>query len=256
MSMSTTPINQGPPTADQEKKKTSPLVYILVGCGGLIVIGGIVFAVAMYFVYNKAKQMGLDPELMRKSPAMAVAQFVAATNPDVEILSSDEANATITVKDKKTGKVITVSLDDAKNGNITIKEDGKDEVKIQAKGNGESGSLEVKSSEGSMKFGNTGDKMPDWLPAYPGAAATGTYSFSGNDAESGGFHFSTSDSSEKVISFYESELKKSDMKVQTFKTSQAGTVTGEDSDKKRAVTVTAGSSDEGTQVTIAFNVKK
>jgi len=256
MSMSTTPINQGPPTADQGKKKTSPIVFILAGCGGLIVIGGIVFAVAMYFVYNKAKQMGLDPELMKKSPAMAVAKFVAATNPDVEVLSSDEANATITVKDKKTGKVITVSLDDAKNGNITVKEDGKDAVKIQAKGDGESGSIEVKSGEGSMKIGNTGDKLPDWIPAYPGSTAIGTYSFSGNDAESGGFHFTTSDSAEKVILFYESELKKSDMKVQTFKTDQAGTITGEDSGKKRSVTVTAGTSEQGTQVTVAFNIKK
>ena len=257
MSMSTTPINPTPPTADQTKKKANPIIYILAGCGGLIVIGGIVAAVAMYFVFNKAKQMGLDPELMKKSPAMAVAKMIAATDPDVEVLSSDDVKGTITVKDKKTGKVVTVTLDEAKNGKIVIKEDGKEAVKIEAKGDGESGSLEINSGEGSVKIGNTADKMPDWIPSYPGSAATGTYSFRGNDGESGGFHFSTSDKPNDVLSFYDSELKKAGLQVQTLKTDRAGTVSAEDSDKRRVVTVTASSSDDGaTVVSVVFQMKK
>lgn len=257
MSMSTTPISPGPPTADQTRKKTNPIIYILAGCGGLIVIGGIVAAVAMYFVYNKAKQMGLDPELMKKNPAMAVAKMVAATNPDVEVLSSDEAKGTITVRDKKTGKVITVTIDEAKNGKIVIKEDGKEAVKIEANGDGETGSLEINSGEGSVKIGTTADKAPNWIPSYPGSAPAGTYSFKGNDGESGGFHFNTNDKANDVLSFYDSELKKAGMQVQTLKTDQAGTVSAEDSDKKKSVIVTAAASDEGgTVVSVTFQMKK
>ena len=55
------------------KKKISPIVWILGGCGVFVVLAILVVIAGGLFVFNKAKQAGLDPELMRKNPALGAA---------------------------------------------------------------------------------------------------------------------------------------------------------------------------------------
>src|SRR5688572_24148707 len=91
------PYQQAPPP-----KKGGPLKWVLLGCGGFILIGVIVVGSLLYFGYQKAKQAGFDPDLMQRNPALAAAKIAMMNNPDVEYVSIDESKNTITVKDKKT----------------------------------------------------------------------------------------------------------------------------------------------------------
>ena len=235
------------------QKKSNVWVWVLAGCGTFIVIGAIAVVLGGYFVWNKAKEAGLDPELMQKKPALAAAKLMVATNPDVELVSVDEEKGLITVKDKKTGKTVTVNLDEVNSGKITFK------------GEGETGSLEVKTKEGSAKFAAGSDpKLPNWFPSYPGAkiqvTLSTTVSAQGKDGEGGSFGFSTTDSVEKVVTFYEDSLKQAGLKVTTNTVKQNGLVSGgslvgEDEGKQRTAFINALSDKGETQVTVVFGSK-
>lgn len=266
----TTPIGgpAGQPFPPQQpfppppQKKSNVMVWVIAGCGTFMVIGVIAVFLGGYFVWNKAKQAGLDPELMQKRPALAVAKMMVAANPDVELVSVDDEKGLITIKDKKTGKTVTVNLDEAKSGKITFKGDGKDEeVTLEAKGQGDTGSLEVKTKDGSAVFGaGSTAKLPNWFPSYPGATVQGTFSTESKDGEGGSFGFSTADSIEKVVKFYEDNLKQAGLKITTNTVQQNGVVSmgslaGEDEGKKRTAFINAFSEKGQTQVTVVFASK-
>jgi hypothetical protein len=249
-----------PPPPPQ--KKSNVMVWVLAGCGTFIVLGVIVVFLGGYFVWNKAKEAGLDPEVMQKKPALAVAKMMVAANPDVELVSVDDEKGLITVKDKKTGQIVTVNLDEAKSGKITFKGDDKDEeVTLEAKGEGDTGSLEVKTKEGFARFGaGSAAKLPTWLPAYPGATIQGNFSAEGKDGEGGSFNFTTTDSIEKVVKFYEDNLKQAGLKVTTNTVQQNGAVSmsslvGEDEGKKRTAFINVLSGKGNREVTVVFASK-
>jgi hypothetical protein len=220
-----------------------------------VVLGG-------YFVWNKAKQAGLDPELMEKHPAVATAKLMAALNPDIEIVSVDEDKELITIKDKKTGKTVTLNLDQAKDGRVVFKADGEKPVTIEAGADNSKASLEVKSADGSAKFGTSSvTRPPDWLPAYPDTKLEGSYSADTRDGASGGFHFTTTDSPNKVLSFYETGLKRAGLRVDTNIVNQngktvGGTASAESSNKNRTVYINAAvNAEDLTLVTVIFGSK-
>src|SRR5437667_8479257 len=64
----------GPAAMAPVVRKTSPIVWVLVAVLGLFVLGGIAVLGAGYFVIHKARQAGLDPELMRRNPGLAVSK--------------------------------------------------------------------------------------------------------------------------------------------------------------------------------------
>src|SRR6185369_1903009 len=193
-------------------QKSKTWIYVLGGCGTIILIGVIAAAVLVYLAYRKGQEFVEDS---KKNPAMATAKMMVALNPDLETVSTDEVKGTITVKDKKTGKIVTMNFDDVKNGKFSIKGDNDENVTFEAKGGKESGSFEVKTDKGSVKFGagSSAENLPDWLPSYPGAKPEGTYSVKGDDGSTGSFAFTTTDSVDQVMSYYESELRGEDMKV-------------------------------------------
>jgi len=236
-------------------------MWVLAGCGTFIVIGVIAVSLIGYFAWHKAKEAGLDPELMQKRPALAVAKMMVAANPDVELVSVDDERGLITVKDKKTGKTVTVNLDQARSGKISLKGDGDEEVSLEAKGEGETGSLEVKSKEGTAVFGaGAGVKLPDWFPSYPSANAEVAYSAAGKDGEGGSFGFSTTDPINQVVKFYEDSLKEAGLEITANTVQQNGEVSihslvGEDKSKKRTAFVNAFSEKGQTRVTIVFASK-
>lgn len=246
------PPQQSFPPPPQKKSKV--MVWVLAGCGTFVVLGIIAVMLLSYFVWNKAKEF-------EGNPAFAIAKMMVSANPDVELVSADEEKGLITVKDKKTGKVVTVNMDDIQNGKITFKEDGKDEVTLEAKGDAEKGALEVKSAEGTARFGSGSvDKLPDWLPVYPDTKLEGTYSAQSKDGESGGFHFVTKDTPNKVLTFYQEGLERAGLTVTTNMVQQSGKSTGgmaagEDSNKKRTALINAGVGDDGTRVTVVFTTK-
>jgi len=230
------------------------VVWIVGGCGGLVVLAALVGGLGMYYVAHKVKQAA-------HNPALAVTRMLAAANPDVDVVSTDEDKGTITVRDKKTGKTMTMNFADAQKGKFVFEQDGQ-KVQMEAHGEGDKGSFEVKSSEGSMKFqaGAGSEKLPDWLPAYPGSAPQGAFSMQNPKETTGSFNFVTKDSIEQVMRYYEDALKKAGLKV-TSNTMQQdgktglGIVTGEDGEKRKAV-VNATASAEGTNVGVTFTAAR
>src|SRR5215470_3131274 len=118
------------------KKSGGALKWVLIGCGSLIIIGTIVVVLGMWFAWNKAKEVGLDPDLIQRKPALAFAKMAVASNPDVEMVSVDESHDQITVRDKKTGKTMVVNVRQAADGKISFTGEDGQEVTLEAKANG------------------------------------------------------------------------------------------------------------------------
>jgi hypothetical protein len=227
----------------QPVKKRGPLFWVLTGCLGLIVIGVIIVVAGGLFVGQKLKQ--------------AVAKMIAAVNPDVEVLGIDEDRGVIRVRDKKTGKALTVDLAEAKQGKIVFQDDRNQKVELQAQGEGDKASLEIKGAEGTIAVGAGAGKLPDWIPSYSNAEGTGTFGVTSKEGASGSYSFKTSDSVEAVASFYEEALKGENLEVE--RTSGQGpvlTLVAKDENSKRSAQIVIAGTAEGTTATITFESGK
>lgn len=232
-----------PPVAAAEvappgKKKVSPIVWILAGLVGFFLLIGILVVGAGFFVVNKVKNAGFDTELMQKNPVLGAAKIAVALNPEVEVLNVDEEKGTLSIRDKKTGKVITMNAEDVKEGKITFSDESTGE---------------------SVSFGaDRAAKLPDWVPTYPGSAPQGTFSASGKEGAGGMAHFTTSDAPSKVLSFYQEALKGAGYEVTMTSSSEAsgGIVSAENKSARHTVLVTAAPGDDGTTVSLTYGSKQ
>jgi hypothetical protein len=257
----TTPIGGQPqPPIQPQPSKSKWWVWLLAGCGTFVLLSIIAVVLGGWFVWNKAKEAGLDPELMEKNPALATAKLIAAANPDVEIVSVDDKKGLITIKDKKSGETVTINFEDAQRGKISFNDGDKNQVSIEAKEGDEPGSVVVTSEKGSVKIGaGSPDKGPDWLPLYPGSTQEGTFSAQGADGLSGTYQFTTTDSIKTVMEFYETALKADGFKISTSSWNQndkaGASLNAQDSTKKQIAVISALTEGAGTRVTVSYNVK-
>lgn len=259
MSTPVTPAPGVPPApAPQKSSGTKILFWILGILLGVIVLSFGTCAMVGYYAMHKMKQAGMDADLIKKNPGYATAKMAVTMNPEVEIVSSDDNAGTIVVREKKTGKVTTMKFDAQKKSMVITDEKG--ETTTMTTGEGSEGSLEVKSSEGTMKMGAGAEKAPDWVPVYPGASPQNTFSASNANEQSGSYTFTTSDSAEKVLAYYGSALKSAGFAISTVTSNSegksGGMVSGEDKAKKRTVVVTVGTEEDGTKVSVAHSVKQ
>jgi hypothetical protein len=242
----TAPVAPAPtpaaPAPGAAKPQTSPLVWVLGAIVGIFVLVGILVVGAGIFVAHKVKSAGFDSELAQKNPALAAAKVMASLNPNVEVVGMDEDRGLITIREKKTGKTITMNAEDVKNGKLTFSDENSGE---------------------KVTFGaNSAAQIPAWVPSYPGSKPEGTFSASGGQGEGGMAHFKTSDAGSKVLSYYQDALKSAGFKItSTFSgdsgNSKGGVVTAEDTANRRTVMVTAGSSGDGsTEVALTYNTRK
>lgn len=250
-----------PVQAPPARKKTSPLVWILAAVVGLFLLIGIAVVGGGFFLVHKAKQAGLDPAQWEKNPGLAATRMLTAMNPDVQVLKTDEDTGTITLRDKKTGKVYTIDFEAVKEGRIKFQEEGQPEVSLETKGSGETGSFEMKSSTGeTVRFGSgAAAQVPGWVPSYPGSKPEGTFSSQGGENQGGMFAFKTGDNVKKVLGWYEQSLKGAGFRVSTTATDSdeggSGMVSGEDA-SQRTVMVTAGKEEGRTAVQVVYGNKK
>ena len=246
---------QSPPPAP--KKGMGPLAWIGIGCGALVLIG----VVAMFAIGYMAKRQ-LDK--FEDNPAMAAATLAIKLNPELELVDSDPEKNTLTVKNKKTGEVVTLNAEDIKDGKLTVTTDeGTTTLDMDAQGE-DGGSMTVTNEKGEVATfsggGGAPKNLPSWVPIYPGGTATGSYDATTNNERSAAFGVTTSASVDEVLAFYEEKLKGQGLEVQktTFESNgeKGGSVTGSSSDQNRTVSVLVGSSEQGTQATVTFSEKK
>ncbi len=248
--MSSTPSSPqtpgGVPPAPQKSSGTKVLLWVVGIVVGLILISFASCAVLGFYAMHKVKQAGFDSDLMKKNPGLATAKMAVALNPDTEIVSSDDNAGTMKFDPQKKAMVIT-----DENGKTTS---------MTMAGEGANASMEMKSSEGTMKIGSGSDKAPDWVPVYPGSSPQNTFSASSGAEQTGSYTFVTKDAADKVISFYGDTLKAAGFAVSNMTSNSdgkvGGMVSGEDKATKRAVVVTLGTEDDGTHVNVTFSVKQ
>ncbi len=248
MSTAPPPMPQGP---GAPAKKTSPLVWILGGiavlmCGVMLMCG-----VGAFVAYRAVKSAGFDPDLMQRNPGLALTKMAAALHPDLEVVSTNDRTGKITMREKSTGKIMTFKFDPDKKTLVVTDDEGK-EVKITSSGDGAT----ISSGDGTLKYGAGSEKAPDWVPVYPGASTVGTFSAQNNDGSQNTFTFKTKDASSKVVAFYQDQLKAAGFAVTQALGDQGGLITGESAEKKRTITVTIGSSAEGTEGSVMAVEKK
>jgi hypothetical protein len=253
------PLTPGVPPAPQKSSGTKILLWIVGIIVGLLLLSFGSCAAIGFYAMHKVKQAGFDSDLMKKNPGLAAAKMAVSLNPDVEIVSSDDSSGSITVRDKKTGKVSSMKFDADKKAMVFTDENGKT-TSLSTSGEGANASMEMKSSEGTVKIGNTADKAPDWVPAYPGSSPQSTFSSSNATEQTGSYTFTTKDSADKLIAFYGDALKSGGFTVNNMTSNSdgkvGGMVSGEDKAKKRNVVVTLGTEDDGTHVSVTFTAKQ
>jgi len=265
-----------PPSSGSGLKIFLWIFGIFAGLAIVVVIGVVGLG---FFVVHKAKQAGLDSDLMKKNPALAVAKMAVTANPDTELVSSNDDAGTIVVKDKKTGKVVTMKFDPQKKTMVVTDENGKTGslrldtdkgslVVTDAQGktstitaNGQSGGVEVNGADGStVKMGANADKAPAWVPVYPGATPQSTYSATSAKQQGGTYTFVAADTPDKILSYYEGALKAGGMRTSNTLSTTNGKITGfvsgsTDGDK-RSVMVTVSGETDGSHVGVVFSSKE
>jgi len=248
------PASQVQSPVQAPARKSKALTYVLFGCGGLIVIA-IVSAIAFgLFVRQKAGDFS-------KNPAMAAARMVAAMNPDIEVVSADEATGRITLREKKTGKTVTMDFREIQKGRITFEGDEGESVDIHAQGGGDSGSMTVRSKDGTMVIGQGSlAQVPRWVPRCPGAQPAGSVSSQGQNEDGGMLHLKCDGSVEEVAAYYERELKREGMTVkrQAILSGETNMVmlTAQEPGSGHGVNATVLASGEGTVAQLVYQTKR
>jgi hypothetical protein len=225
----------GQPMSAPPRKGLSTVAIVLIVIGSLFALGIIAVAGVSYYVLHQVKRLG-------KNPGLAIAKMVTMNNPDIQVLDTNDSTGTITIRDRRTGKVTHMKFDDVKNGgkfSITADDDNGGKANVQ--------------------FGGEGAKPPDWVPQYPGSAPKSTFSVTGSssDGNGGNFTFTTSDSPEKVLEFYQNKIKEAGMNVKSTTTTPSGSlVSGADESGDRTLLAAVSGSSGETTVNVTYGSKK
>jgi len=239
-------------------KKTSPWVWVLAGCGVLVLLVVLVLAVGGFIIGKKVKDFAKDAE---RNPAVAAAEMAVRFNPEIEVVDKDYDRGTITLRNKKTGEVLTMDAEDVKNGRIRFRNEKGEEVSFEGGGTGKEGQFKISTKDGQATLGSGAEvSLPSWLAEYPGAETQGAYSGADADSVSGGYTFQTEDSVQKVLDFYKDRLEGEGFKVTTSTFQQdgqvaGGSIVGEGSDG-RETHIGAMRGDDRTAVTVTYKHPK
>jgi uncharacterized protein YneF (UPF0154 family) len=237
-------------------KKGIPVwAWIGIGCAAMVILVLIVVMVGGFFVARKVQDVAADFEA---NPAMATAKMIVKLNPELEEVSTDEDAGTITVRNTKTGEVITVNFEDIEDGKFSFTTDD-GEISIDASEMDE-GSLKVTNEEGEVVLSTGGavsEDIPSWVPIYAGGEPTSRHTMKTEQEQTGGFEVETSASVKEVLDFYQGALKDDgyEVSVNTFSqdNSEGGMVNGSHGEKGRNVVVIINSEDGGpTKVVVSY----
>lgn len=246
-------------TNGTQKKGLSPLAWIGIGCGALVVLGAVALAALVGFGVFKAKQFAAE---MEKNPAKTAAETFVRLNPDLELVESDEEAGTITFRNEKTGEVATVSYQDLADGKLSVTTD-EGTFTMDADGGEDGGSLTVTGPEGEARFEASAslENVPDWVPLYPDATQTqGSYHAETPEGVTGIVSSKTADAARKVVDYYKERLEDEGWEItgQSTNTTPQGsfsTLTATLADVGREITVGVVEAEGETQVTVNYNGK-
>jgi len=261
--MSEPQIPPPPPGGETPKKGLSTGAKIGIGClvAALLVAGGC-FVVTAFFVKKGADAVRSFAEDAQNDPdaaAVKAVELLMKLNPEVDVVSTDPGAGKITLREKRTGKVLTFRAEDIRNGKVSFESEG-EKLTIDADQgeDGKPGALRVEGNDRSMVFGADTDEIPDWVPIYPGGRADAFSKLDNATEASGTFTIHTADPAEQVLAFYENALRDAGFEVETAKlhsdTASGGNLTARAG--ARAVNIALAAQEGETQGLVAFSEKK
>ena len=253
------------PPVPPKKKGLPALAWVGIGCGVIVLLTVIGLVALGGYAVHKLKQAGFDPALWKKNPTAAAAKIVTTMNPDVEVVSTDNDSQTITLRNKKTGKTVTVDLQDIKDGKFRFFDEKGKESSISIgtgsnKKGEESGTMNIKTSEGNLNIstGSKASKLPKWVPLYKNIVPQHVMVMSADKGTTGGYSIVVQDSVEIAAALMEKELKDNgfavsknsysinDKKMVNMSGQKGGNV---------SINVIVTNTDKGTRIDITFSEK-
>lgn len=172
-----------PPDPSPPKKGLHPLAWVGVGCGGLLVVG--ILAVALLIGWGKRKIAEVQETIASAAHGTA-AEMLVEMHPDLEIVSEDTETGELTVRVVSTGEELTFDPEELAEGRVTIT--GSD------------------GTEMALGLGDL-DKVPAWVPRYPGAVnEKALFQREAAGEIKGLLVFESSDSPAAIEAFYDGEL--------------------------------------------------
>ena len=244
-----------PPPVPGQKKKMSALGWIAIGCGAIAILCILALGGAA-FIGGRFLKKAAD------NPAFTAAKIAVQANPDLELVESDEDEGTLTVKNVKTGEVVTLNAKDIQEGKFTVTTD-EGTTTFDGSKTGDGGTLTVTTDKGEQAvFGATAGapaNLPSWVPIYTGAKIEGSYDATTAEGRNAMFTVTSSDSVDQVAEFYQSKLEAEGLKVERSSYETAGSKTimlvGKTDDDKRTANVTISSNEGQTQAMVNFGEK-
>lgn len=227
--MTEIPPSPPPPTA----KKGIPVIgWIGIGCGTLLIIAIMVISLLVGFCARKVGEFSKHPE-------KSAAEMMVRLNPDLQMVSQDDAKGEMTIRTKD-GQTMTMSYKDVASGKFTIKD---------AEGNvSEFGSADL-------------SKLPAWVPRVPDLENSFSSTQQQGDGKTSGIYTgSTPKSADELAEFFKTEMEK--LKA-TSSNSSSTSVNGtesrvlgfENGGRKINIAITA-KSGEPTQVSVGYEEEK
>ena len=248
-----------PPPVPGQKKKMSALGWIAIGCGAIAILGILALGGAAFLGGRFLKSKAAEFE---KNPALAAAKIAVQANPELEVVESDEDEGTLTIRNTKTGEVVTMNAKDIEEGKLTFStKEGT--TTFDGSNAGDGGTLKVTTDKGEqVVFGATAGapkNLPSWVPLYADAKFEAAYDATTAEGRNAMFTVTSADSVDQVAEFYQSKLVAAGLKIERSSYETAGNkaimLVGKTDDDKRTVNVTVASNDGQTQAMVNFGEK-
>ncbi|MGI9610870.1 MAG: hypothetical protein ACR2NL_11325 [Acidimicrobiia bacterium] len=271
MSNGTPPV---PGAAPQKKKGLPALAWVAIGCGGLMVVGIVLFFLLGAFVFSKGKEVLEDAtgsgsisdfvEDMQENPTRTAAETMIRLNPELDILSTDESAGTITFRNSRTGEEATLNFEDIAEGRFSMTTDEGD-FTVNASEAEEGGGVVFTGPQGETRFGASADlsDVPDWVPGYPGSEdLQGTMQSTSAEGLMGAFSAKTTDDAQTVVDYFKKLFEERGYKIGAESMTRTGegafgAVNGESVEDGRMVNVVVieNVNDGETVVTVNYTSK-
>ena len=201
-----------------ERKGLHPLAWVGIGCAGIVMLVVIALIIGSFFLARAVKDVAEDFE---DNPGLAAARLVVKASPELEEVEVDESAGTMTIRNTRTGELITVNLEDVEQGKLSWTGSDGEAVTVDVS-QADEGTVKIESSDGEGFQLSTGaavsDERPDWVPIYPGTDPEGLGTMTTDDAVHGSFTMKTADSVTEVRDYFSKVLKDAgfEVNVNTF----------------------------------------